>query len=447
MSTAALAFPISAAQTRRHSPLWLPVAVAWVLMALTFSINNEVPGGASLNALLSAVKYGVRLLAIPILASICICQCRTRRSLSGLGVYVPFCCFVGWAILSTAWSPLKTISFSQAGSLLALCLLSCTFALVCRTHQDTAALMRALCTALLAISSVLLLLKVCVPPLAVMARNGTGLFHATNSACTAALGLILLIVSHVLWPSAWTRRLLLPAIPIHVLVLFLSANRLSVALTLLIVGILFVRHIPPFHALLVVFCGCVAGVLYLAVDPGFETVHASQNAMTSYASRGQTIDDLSAFSGREEMWEAMWQSFLNSPWIGHGYFVTSRTGEIEVWYQEGNWTAHNMLLQVLVSTGIVGITLFVGGISALIAVAFRRNAFRSETQGIPKLLFITVFWIFCWGLLNESIMGPVQPESVVFFSILGMAIGRGFAASNAPRKQILTTPLTDSGSV
>ncbi|HIF00866.1 MAG: O-antigen ligase family protein [Fuerstiella sp.] len=438
MSTAAIAFPVSTTQTRQHSPLWLPIAVACTLMALTFSINDDVPGGASLNALLSKVKYGARLVAIPVLAWICVRQCQSQKSACGLGAYVPFSCFVGWAILSTVWSPLTTFTFAQAGSLLTLCLLSCTFAVLCRTHQDAATLMRALCTALFLISTVLLLLKFLVPPLAVMTRDGTGLFHATNTACTAALGLVLLVASHILWPSAWSRRLLLPAILTHVLVLFLSANRLSVGLTLLIMGSLFARHVRPFYALLWVFCGCCSGALYLAVDPGFEAIHASQDAMTSYARRGQSADDMSAFSGREEMWQVMWESFRDSPWIGHGYFVTSRTGELTVWFKEGNWTAHNTLLQVLVSTGIVGTTLFVCGIIVLFAVAFWRNTLRFETPGISKLLVVIFFWFFCWGILNESIAGPLQPESVVFFSILGMALGRGAAAANTPRNDMIT---------
>ena len=53
-----------------------------------------------------------------------------------------------------------------------------------------------------------------------------------------------------------------------------------------------------------------------------------------------------------------------------------------------------------------------------------RLAVRADTRRLAAILALTVVWYFGWSLLNESFMGPVQPESVVFFCVLGMAVGR-----------------------
>jgi O-antigen ligase len=124
------------------------------------------------------------------------------------------------------------------------------------------------------------------------------------------------------------------------------------------------------------------------------------------------------------MWTTVWASFLRSPWIGHGYFVSSETGSIKVWYTWANWTAHNFWLQVLVGTGVVGAAMIAW---ALFSYAARLLRARGTGVGIQRLIGLgaaVLIWQACWGLTNESFVGPLQAESLVFFTVLGLVTGR-----------------------
>jgi O-antigen ligase len=167
----------------------------------------------------------------------------------------------------------------------------------------------------------------------------------------------------------------------------------------------------------VLITGCVA------IDPTLSLVSDAVPAAEAYAKRGQSTEQLSKFSGREEMWRAMWKSHLDAPWIGHGYFVSSRTGRMEVWNDVGNRTAHNMVLQVLVTCGRIGLLLFACGLLWPTFHVFGGLSGRFGDGRLLTFFALLLTWYLGWGLLNESIAGPVQPESIVFYSLLGIAVG------------------------
>ncbi|MEM9412598.1 MAG: O-antigen ligase family protein, partial [Planctomycetota bacterium] len=128
-------------------------------------------------------------------------------------------------------------------------------------------------------------------------------------------------------------------------------------------------------------------------------------------------------SGRTEMWRAMWKSYWKSPWIGHGYFVTTEKGQVYVWDEWGNWTAHNTALQVLTTTGLIGALLFV----TAIAIVFLPISLHVATHGgynDPEswfLLFIGL-WYLLWGQLSTSIIGPTSPEVIVFSILFALSV-------------------------
>lgn len=408
---------------RRFSPFLMPMLIVWALMVLTFSVGDEFPGGGTLDALLSKLKYGVRALALIVFVTMCVRRRHLRHVPTAITALSPLILFVGWAMLSTGWAARRSDSLAQAGTLAVLYLVAVTFSFLCRNKHDLLTVLRHLCTALFAISCGLLFLKLCLPSLGVMDRSGTGLFHATNTAGTASLGLVLLVSVRCLWHDHWASRLLIPAVPVHMAVLYLSANRLSLAIAICIIAFYALRYTPKGLLLLATFVGCCAAMLYLTIDPGFSIVNSTSEAVGGYASRGQSAEELSAFSGREEMWDVIWHSFLGSPWMGHGYFMSSSSGSVEVWYTEGNWTAHNTVLQVLVSTGVIGLLLLIIGLATPLAFTVWQTVRNPDTRRIPILLLTLAFWYLTWGLMNESFMGPLQPESVVFFSVLGMTTG------------------------
>lgn len=207
------------------------------------------------------------------------------------------------------------------------------------------------------------------------------------------------------------------------MVLVLSANRLSFLVNTIVLLAVCYRYGSRLIVSLIVSVICSVGAIYILIDPTFSGFALVGSEVLSYASRGQDASQLSALSGRAEMWEVQWKSFLESPMIGHGYFVTSREGQLYVWYNWANYTAHNLVLQVLVTTGVVGFCLFV--VSLVYPYTKAANYLRRR-DGDPQLgnfLGLAGIWYLGWSLMNESITGPVQPESVVFFVLLGFAIG------------------------
>ena len=128
----------------------------------------------------------------------------------------------------------------------------------------------------------------------------------------------------------------------------------------------------------------------------------------------------------------MWASYLDAPALGHGYFVTSRTGGIHVWHETANWSAHNLLLQVLVTTGAAGAALFLTGFAAVPVLAAVRLLRTPHYRGFAALAGLLGAWAFGWGLLNESFMGPLQPESVLYFFLYGLAVGTAAAPAATP---------------
>jgi len=94
-----------------------------------------------------------------------------------------------------------------------------------------------------------------------------------------------------------------------------------------------------------------------------------------------------------------------------------------MWYTEKNWTAHNVVLQALVTTGIVGTVLLAVGLAVPTIAFATTKSVTSSHRGMKWFIAFIFAWYFLWGILNESIMGPVQPESIVFFAILGTMVG------------------------
>ena len=163
---------------------------------------------------------------------------------------------------------------------------------------------------------------------------------------------------------------------------------------------------------------------YFVLDPGLHLAEDVGEFVGFAAKQGQSRDELSSLSGRSEMWQKMWKSFWDSPLIGHGYFVTTRTGRMYAWYEWGNWTAHNMWLQLLTTTGIVGLVLLVSTFGSLTLATLRGVMRSTECSKTGALLLLLTIWFAGWGCLNESLFGPMQPESVVFAVMFGLAAGR-----------------------
>lgn len=416
--------------THRHA-LSVTLLCAWLLMLITFS-PAERDESVVLGAIdtVASIKIAVRGLVLTVLTIVVVRLWQHPRRSHVVRVLLPLGLFVAWAMLSTLWSPLKSVSLGQSGSLLVLLLMALSLGILCRESADMSTVLRLISLGLLFISTLLIVTHFAFPELGSISRDGSGVMHATNAGATASLGIIILLASSLLWEWTWAKALLVPGIPIYASVLLVSQNRCSLALTIVIaVGIVAMFGGRRRLSILMV-TTAVAAAVYLALDPGLEAAEAGLQSAASYTARGQSTHQLTAISGREEMWTAVWKSYAESPWIGHGYFVSSRTGQLYVWFGETNWTAHNLMLQTLVSTGLVGAVLLVCGVLRPALLLLGRFARGVSARRTAILFAAMLAWYLGWGMLNSSLVGPLQPESVVFFAVLGIAVGRAISAND-----------------
>ena len=427
--------PLPGADSPRLA-LWVTLGCACLLMLATFSPaeRDDAVAAGSLDVTALAM-LAVRGLVLAVLL-LTFFQAGDRLKRAGvIRCLLPLGCFVLWAVGSTLWSPLQNVTLGQSGGLLMLFVLAAVVAILCNDENDTARIIRSLSIGLLAVCILLLAIRFYNPASGAISREAAGVMHSTNASASASLGLVVLVAARLLWGWKWTRVLIAPGTLIFAVVLILANNRTAMVLTLVMTAGLCVLCLGGlWRSLLLAAIGGL-GAVYLALDPGFGLMDDGLHSVLSYVQRNQSHEQLLKLSGRAEMWTAIANSYFDSPWIGHGYFVSSKNAELYVWYETANWTAHNVFLQALVSTGLIGALLLCGGLGWPLL----QTAAGSFRRLIPARLSVFVAAIACWylgwGLNNASFLGPLQPESVLFFTVLGIVVGRlvraEIAAANA----------------
>ncbi len=409
--------------------LWVPLVSLWMLLSATFTLPGRT-GPESLASLdaLALFKVGVRGLVFGALV-LAIMRLRTNASRPATSQdFRPFGIFVVWSLASCLWSPLTAFSAGQALTLFTQFLLAVALALAWRSGRDTSAVLGQLSVAFLLVCAALLAVHAVNPELSGLGRVGSdrpavGLFHPTTAGGTASLGLVLVVACRLIWGWRWTRVLLLPSLVVFPIVLFMAASRTALGLAIVLVVLLVYGMGDRRWLGALALVGSLGGIAYPLADPGLDTARRAINASTDYARRGESTESLESLTGRTELWAALWESFLEAPLVGHGYFVTSTEGKVDVWSGPANRSAHNIFLQVAVSTGLIGLGLFLVGLWRPIAAAYRRFGVTGEGRRLRRAAVVLGAWYLGWSALSESFMGPLSPESVLAFSLLGLMAG------------------------
>lgn len=423
-----------------RAKLWPICAALFLLTSVTVSPPMDLSKAASLlpEARLTQLKLVTRSVCIVLLIGSAVFLSYRKNAVPMLVRYSPLILFGVYSILSARWSADPKITINQAGSFGILILLAYTISFCWSCEDDTRVLLRWQAIGLCLISLILLAFRFGAPKYGALTRDSMGLFHSTFAGAAASLGLTIVVLSKFLWNWRWAAHLIWVAVPLHLAVMLVSQNRMSLGLALLINGLAMFLF-KPLHwiARIILFLG-VVGLLYVAIDPGAEVIEKGARKLGFFVAQGQKQSELKTLSGRTEMWAEMWRSFRDSPWIGHGYFVTSRTGLVYVWGEWANWTAHNAWLQLLVTTGIVGAFLFALFLVQLIWESIRLSNQRDPASRRYLGFFLVVsLWYLGWGMLNSSIFGPTGPDSVSFFLFAGISIGYSGHSQRSPMPEPL----------
>ncbi|MFK7770244.1 MAG: O-antigen ligase family protein [Mariniblastus sp.] len=334
-----------------------------------------------------------------------------------------FFVFLAWSLLSVTWSALPTISSGQVLSLSVMMVLGATIARIVETNDDARIVLTHL--------SMILLLRAVIMVICWSMTGGVGVsreensfFHSTDAAETSTLGMLVLTVAHLGFPTRVSRLLYFPGILVFLATFIIAQNRLSLVITPPLLLATMLMNGNRKAILVLCFLGCVAVPAYMLCDPGLENVSRALGQTEEFAMRSGGDETVSTLSGRTELWEAIWEHYVQSPIIGLGYFVTSTTGELNVWGATHNYTAHNQLFQVLATTGIIGLAIFLLAMVIPARLLLSKAIENSSAGRAARSLGVIFLWLIMWGFLNSSFNGPIGSSSVVFWCIIGVTIGR-----------------------
>ncbi|HUG68358.1 MAG TPA: O-antigen ligase family protein [Pirellulaceae bacterium] len=409
-------------RVRARAHLRILAVVIWLMILGTFTPleRDEAANGVATDAF-ARVKLVVRLVCLAVLSVSLVTIPRGDRWQTIKWFFGPMLVYIAWAFTSASWSPLKSVSVGQALSLLSLWALGASIAFRFRNDEDAAYLFKHAAGALVVFNSVLLAAFV-------MSGGGDERFsfayaHPTAAGSTASIGILLLAMALLQGKWSWAKWIFLPGMLVHLGVLIAAESRTALLLLILCAGLTLLLSMRPGTWAVSFVATSLLFSSYLFLDGGLEGVNELGTDMTRYLERGQTRDELAAFSGREELWEVMWESHREAPVFGHGYFVTSRSGELDIWGRETNFTAHNMMFQALITTGYIGCLLFSWALLQPLLATFQSLSCQTLDKTLALMWLNIALWLVGWGLMDPGIVGPLAPNSVVIFVALGLVAG------------------------
>ena len=272
-----------------------------------------------------------------------------------------------------------------------------------------------------------------------ISRDNTSYWHATDGADTCGLGLVILIGTHFLLGNKMSKLLLIPGVLTYAVLFVLVQNRFIMVLDPFIVLTILVLAAKRKIIFGIVAVVAFVGPLVLIADGYYGTLSEITGATAKFADRHDSAS-VGSFSGRDEMWALILEEFKYSPIIGHGYMVTSRKGEFECWYETRNHDAHNQMLHVMVTTGFVGLGLFLFALAIPIKLIWQSLLRKGEPGKSARLIAFVFAWLLMWGLLNVSFSGYINASFITFYTVMGLAIAQfGISTDENPNGFELST--------
>ncbi|VAX22192.1 hypothetical protein MNBD_NITROSPINAE02-1487 [hydrothermal vent metagenome] len=314
--------------------------------------------------------------------------------------------FILWSICSSIYSPIPQYTFGAAISFLGLFL----FALVVTQRLNNRQILYTIAWsmgALILISWIAYMLDLEIAHKYNYSSSGqvkrfSGFGGSPNSMGRFASLFILTLFLIYVYKLSRLRKILTPSI-VGGATLFLTWSRSSM-LAIVAVVISFYLRKRPF---LLLFCFIFIISLFMYYE-----VNTSSNIESSIQSfsRSGSVEELYSFTGRMNIWIFVWEKFLKSPVVGYGY-ASSRviiTGGFSSRWGFTSTTAHNMILQSLLDTGLIG-TLF-------LLLALANNAFRWIRKPNP-IVGATLVYVLLQGFFESGPIGSI-PNLLSFFLIL-----------------------------
>lgn len=232
-----------------------------------------------------------------------------------------------------------------------------------------------------------------------------------------------------LWGD-WLRRALVGA---ALAGLWLSRSRTTLAAMLAAVAVAWCLRSRGLQRWLAVSAG-VAMLSALALGACFSSV-ATLNRSIDVATMGRR-QDLNSLTGRLPLWEAMVEAAADRPLLGCGFGAFWNQRNVLKYSNEFMWHiphAHNIYLDMVLETGVIGLTLYLAWALSSLAVALVRH----EQTDRPALRLIVCLIVFSLvhGLAESKTPAPGIAGFMLFAALATLALhSESLAAAPIPSR-------------
>ena len=176
---------------------------------------------------------------------------------------------------------------------------------------------------------------------------------------------------------------------IGLLLLSRSLTAVVVGMALIVVfGLIKILRLSPFYSLL--------GLVLSSILIGLVATTIWMNIKSVLAAFGRNISLTGPLTGRTRLWAEVWERIQSSFWLGHGYraFWDAEEGQVGELQDIVGWkagSAHNGILELWLSLGLVGVLVFTLSFLPALVGALRRIRSTDTGDSHWTLIFLSMF--------------------------------------------------------
>ncbi len=294
--------------------------------------------------------------------------------------------YIGWCVLSVLWSPSMGVSFRKVT--IFVLLLTGTFGMARKIELED------LCWIIVIICSIFLVLGFLAEIAHGTFRPWIGSYRFAGTLHPNSQGMHAAVLCLAAGFLSWSKRdypwIRWAFMGLGVIALLLSESRTSLAALLVTGSVAWIlRARGPQRILLV--AGTVSLACIVAIAYGFvstSTVHSTADVVTM--GRQESISSL---TGRIPLWQELLKAAEDRPFWGYGFGGFWSEKNIRKYSEMFAWQiphAHNAYLDIVLSTGIIGLVLYLGWALSTLLVAVARH----EQSQRPAELFAICLIVF-----------------------------------------------------
>jgi len=337
--------------------------------------------------------------------------------------------YIGWAIVSCAWSTVLPVTEKR----LIVFLMDCLFAY---TAARTLSVME-LALWGFASTGVVALISLYVD----VAQQHSFApfdpeyrFQGVMQPNNQAMNLVVCIVCALTLAQQRPRltRWLAPVVIFALALLALSRSRLStilcIGMVLAIVMPIAKRKLGAHTRAIALLAGLAVGAPLLILVIGSSNGSAAQSVFMM--GRNDT-ENTSSLSNRMPLWTELMGSVVQHPWFGFGYEAFWTPERVERVSLDQGWAVphgHNTYLDQMLSLGVVGMLLYMGAVGGGCVVAWRRYRHRRRAESLLPALLIT--WMMIESLAESTPLDPYLPTILAYICVVKMFLAEGSEAES-----------------